>query len=216
MPSSQQPPSNSPADTLSANPGYVLGQLARALATGATHADPEVRARAERKVEAWKQVFQGMLTGALQVGARLPVAGAPAWATLEVVQGGFATGTLLAGGDLQPHERDLLARLPAVPAGSERAALNAFYLSDDGLAELQRLLASGCYRVHVPEEGALLVVAWLVQHHHGDAARNLLDESAANEGQPSGRSRDRAGRGPRGLAGRGDRTPPPPPVAPGR
>lgn len=158
------------------NPAYVLGQLARALTTSEAHPDADTRARAERKVEAWARVFQGILSGALQVGSRVPVAGAPAWATLEVVTGGFATGGLLAGGPLQPHERELLARLPAVPAGAERAALNSYFLSDDGLAELRRMLASGCYRIDVPEEGALLVVAWLVERGRAAEARALLDE----------------------------------------
>jgi hypothetical protein len=172
----QQPDTNPPPRSLGANPGYVLGQLARALAAAEGHESPEVRARAERKVEDWLQVFQGMLSGALQIGARVPVADAPAWATLEVVKGGFATGGLLAGGELRPHEREMLSRLPAVPVGGERAALNAYYLGDEGLAELQRLLADGCYRVQVPEEGALLVVAWLVRRGHADQARALLDE----------------------------------------
>jgi hypothetical protein len=180
---SQQPGTDPPEETISANPGYALGQLARALATAESHESPEVRARAEHKAEAWVQVFQGMLGGALQVGSRVPVAGAPAWATLEVVQGGFATGALLAGGELRPHERELLARLPAVPAGSERAALNAYYLGDEGLAELERLLTSGCYRVHVPEEGALLVVAWLLRHGRADEARALLDEIGPHFGR---------------------------------
>jgi hypothetical protein len=175
MSTSPRPTASAP---VTANPGYALGQLARALRTSESHDSPEVRARAGRKVEAWTQVFEGMLTGALHVGSRVPVAGTPAWATLEVVKGGFATGNLLAGGNLQPHERDLLARIPAVPPGAERAALNAWYLGDEGFADLARLLATGCYRVAVPEEGALLVVAWLVQHGHADRARALLDEIA--------------------------------------
>jgi hypothetical protein len=172
-----QRPSASDAPS-GANPGYALGQLASALRTSESHNNPEVRARAERKVKSWTQVFRGMLSGVLQIGSRLPVAGTPAWATLEVVKGGFATGNLLAGGELQGHERDLLARLGGVPKGTERGALNVYYLSEDGLAELQRMVSDGCYRVHVPEEGALLVVAWLVQHGHADRARALLDELA--------------------------------------
>jgi hypothetical protein len=58
------------ADTVIANPGYVLGQLARALHTSQTHEDAVTRARAERKVATWVGVFEGMLSGALQVGSR--------------------------------------------------------------------------------------------------------------------------------------------------
>ncbi|QJX00713.1 hypothetical protein [Frigoriglobus tundricola] len=159
-----------------ANPGYALGQLARALTAIESQTDGNVLARAVRKVERWTQVIRGLLTGSLRPGSRVPVAGAPAWATLEVVTGGFATGALLAAGPLQSHERELLTRLPSVEPGTERAALNAYFLSEAGLAELGRMLASGGYRVNVPEEGALLVVAWLVTHGHAARARTLLEE----------------------------------------
>lgn len=160
---------------LQASPGYALGQLARALSAGSHHGDPDTRDRAARRASEWATVFQGMLSGALQVGSRVPVAGAPAWATLRVMQGGFATGELLAGGELQPHESELLREHPAVPVGAERAALNAYYLGEAGLARLRAMLESGAYRVGVPEEGALLVVAWLLAHGHDDQARALLD-----------------------------------------
>ena len=64
-----------------ANPSYVLGQLARALTASESHPDAEVRERAARKVEAWTRVIEGMLAGSIQVGSRVPVLGAPAWAT---------------------------------------------------------------------------------------------------------------------------------------
>jgi hypothetical protein len=169
----------SPNDTstdISANPGYVLGQLAQAFATSQTHTDPEVRARAEQKIATWIQTLQGMLSGALQIGSRTPVASTPAWATLEVVKGGFATGTLLAGGALQPHEDELLRRLPSVPVGTERTAITSYYLSDIGLDMLRQMLASGSYHIQVPEEGALLAVTWLLSYGHADQARALLDE----------------------------------------
>jgi hypothetical protein len=162
----------------SANPGYALGQLARALATAENDERPDVRARAAQKAETWVRVFEGMLSGVLRIGSSTPLADTPAWVTLEVVQGGFATGALLASGPLQPHEEEVLRRLPVVPPGTERAALNAYYLGEEGLAELRRMLASGCCRIHVPEEGALLVVVWLLEQGHTDQARELLDEIA--------------------------------------
>jgi hypothetical protein len=160
---------------LGVNPGYVLGRLAKALRTSETHADPATRERAERKVASWVAVYEGLLSGALRVGSRTPVADTPAWATLEVAHGGFATGSLLAGGPLLPHERERLARLPAAPEGAERGALNTSYLTDEGLAELGELLDSSCYRLGDPEEGALLVVAWLIRQGNADAARSVLD-----------------------------------------
>jgi hypothetical protein len=160
----------------SANPGYALGQLARALATSQDHPDAPTRERAERRVSDWLRVFGGMLSGALRVGSRTPVKGTPAWATPRIVQGGFATGDLLAGGPLQPHEEDLLGTLPEDQQKKGRAALNAYYLTEQGLGELTEMLQTGRYRVRVPEEGALLAVAWLAQNGRADDARRVLDE----------------------------------------
>ncbi|HEY3559006.1 MAG TPA: hypothetical protein VGL05_16165, partial [Kribbella sp.] len=54
--------------------------------------------------------------------------------------------------------------------------LNLWYLGDDGLAELGQALRTGCYRIGVPEESALLVVAWLLEHEHHAAALDLVAE----------------------------------------
>jgi hypothetical protein len=43
------------------------------------------------------------------------------------------------------------------------------------LAELADDLSSGCYDITVPEEGALLVVAWLAKHGHGEIARQIVE-----------------------------------------
>lgn len=165
-------------DETRASPAYALGQLAKAFTTSTSHEDPATRERARVKVEAWRKVVEGMLSGALAVGTRTPVPGAPAWATLEVVQGGFATGELAAAGPLRPHEEQLLARLSLARDGRERASLNAYFLSDAGFEELVSRLRSGRYRVEVPEEGALLVVAWLVERGQVDTARAVLQEIA--------------------------------------
>jgi hypothetical protein len=92
---------------LEANPGYALGQLSRALHASEQPADPAVRQRAQARVAQWEQVFRGMLDGSLAVGSRTPVQGCPPWLSLEVVHGGFATGSFAAGGALQAHELDL-------------------------------------------------------------------------------------------------------------
>jgi hypothetical protein len=175
MQTRDEPERNENSAEARANPGYALGQVARALATSEGHPDEATRARAAHKAQRWVAVFQGMVSGALNVGARTPVAGTPPWATLEVLRGGFATGHLLAEGPLQAHEEALLRALPTIPAGGERAALNSYYLSDAGLAALQTLLGNGRYRIAVPEEGALLVVAWLVRQGHAPEARDVLD-----------------------------------------
>ena len=68
--------------------------------TATTHHDPDVRARAEQKALAGESVLSGMATGTLAVGSRTPVADTPAWVTLEVAHGGFATGRYVAEGPL--------------------------------------------------------------------------------------------------------------------
>jgi hypothetical protein len=157
------------------NPSYALDQLQRGLAASLNHPDASVRARALEKVERWRAVLEGMATGSLGVGSRTPVSGVPPWVTLEVAHGGFATGRLLAGGPLEPHERERLASLPATPgAAAERSRLNAWYL-DDGQRELAEALRSGCYRVHLPEEGALLMVTWLLGRGEVDRALELVE-----------------------------------------
>lgn len=156
------------------NHGYVLEQLARALATAEQHTDPKARERAEEKSRKWRQVVEGLFAGTLSPGSRTPVDGVPAWATLEVAHGGFATGSLLANGPLRPHEEALRGRLGAKGAETDRTALNLHYLGDDGRAELLDALHTGRYRVEIPEEGALLTVAWLLEHGAPEQAHTLL------------------------------------------
>lgn len=166
------------------NPGYAVFQIAQALKTIAEHSetaefeDAETRERARAKIAKWETVLQNILTGAVEYGSRTPVAQAPEWATLEVVTGGFATGELVAGGPLQAHEIAFLKSLPSTPDGEERRALNAFFLSDAGLAWLQERLQSGCYDLAVPEEGALMVVAWLAGNGYAGQARQLIETLA--------------------------------------
>ncbi len=158
------------------NPGYAAGQLARALATEQEHGDPAARARAGDKAANWRQVLAGMFSGALKIGSRTPIRGQPAWATPKVMTGGFATGDLLAGGELEPHEEEWLRRFTDRSGASDRARLNGYFLSDDGVRDLQQILESGGYRVQVPEEGALMVVAWLLRGGQVEAARAVLEE----------------------------------------
>lgn len=156
------------------NPGFVSFQIAKALTTSQKHNDPAIRMRALEKVAKWKSIFRNLLDGTTSHGSRTPVEAVPAWATLEVMTGGFATGELLAGGPLQTHELQLLSRFSHVPKGEERRFLNTYFLSEDGLKELQACLHSGCYEVRIPEEGSLLVIAWLVENGHSDIARDIL------------------------------------------
>lgn len=133
------------------NVGYAYGQLVRARAKGDA-----------KGVAKWEAVIAGMRSGTIAVGSRTPTK-APAWVTLDVVTGGFATGTYAAGGAVTPHEQALGGRLAA----------NLHYLEDaDGM------LASGRYRIDVPEEGALLALAWLRGRGAHAEAQALLETIA--------------------------------------
>lgn len=163
-------------EPLSVNPHYAIGRLRRALAAATSHADPEVRRRAAARVEQWQAVLGGMADGSLTIGGRTPVAGAPAWITLEVAHGGFATGRLLAEGPLAEHEELLLLELEGVvPGATPRARLNGWYLGDAGQAALVAAIREGRVTVALPEEGALPVVAWLLEAGEGVAALELVD-----------------------------------------
>jgi hypothetical protein len=145
--------------TVTVDPVYAFGQLARAVERAASGPDGAARTRAAEKVRRWESVIAGLAAGTISVGSRTPVRDVPAWATLEVAHGGFATGALLA-------------------EGSDAAARNRHYASDEGLFALVTMLRDGRYRVNVPEEGALLAVAWLLDHGHADAALDVLDAVA--------------------------------------
>lgn len=157
------------------NPGYAAFQIAKALTTSEGHPDPATRERAEGRVAKWETVLRNILDGSVAFGSRTPVADVPAWATLEVITGGFATGELLAAGPLQPHETKLVEALPKLDS-ELRGFLNAYFLSEAGLAHLQEQLRTNRYDVVLPEEGALLVVAWLVENGYANDARALLDD----------------------------------------
>lgn len=151
---------------------YPRGQLARAFLTSLVHGDADTRRRAAARVERWRAVLDGMGDGRLDIGSRTPVAGLPAWVTPEVVRGGFATSAASAGGPLQPYEAEAAA-LAGVPA--ERRALFAYCLTEPGLARLSALLDGGRYTVALPEEAALLTVAWLVRAGDVAGALELVD-----------------------------------------
>ena len=109
-------------DETRVNEGYAFGQLSNAFVTALTHADPETRERADRRVAKWRAVLSGIASGKLAIGSRTPVDDLPVWATPEVVRGGFATGA------------------PAAPTADADSALFECYLASAGLDELHWLL----------------------------------------------------------------------------
>ncbi|MEJ2579119.1 MAG: hypothetical protein P8Z68_08490 [Kineosporiaceae bacterium] len=152
--------------------GYALDQLGKAILTATTHEDPDVRRRADRRAQLWAPTMKRMADGNGVVGSRVPVRGLPAWVTLEVMRGGFATGSAMADVPLQADEIALAQRL-GVPAA--RRLIFGYFLTDQGLEELYALLDSGAYRVEIPEDAALLTVAWLVRAGDRVGALDLLD-----------------------------------------
>ena len=84
-----------------ANVGYADHQWHSALFHGRKSSGPLKRESVlKEKMAKWDKVIAGMHDGSISVGSRIPVEGRPEWLTLEVVTGGFATGGLMAGGDL--------------------------------------------------------------------------------------------------------------------
>lgn len=160
-----------------ASPGYATGQLARALAAAVSAGTEADRERALRKSRRWQDVVSGMAGGTLAVGSRTPVADTPAWVTLEVAHGGFATGRYLAEVPLSEDETARVASLPdEVPGSNDRERLNLWYLGDAGQAELLDAVRAGRFRVELPEDGALPVVALLLDKGFPEQALDLVAE----------------------------------------
>jgi hypothetical protein len=148
------------------------GQIARAFVTALTHEDADTQRRAEDRLRRWGQVLEGLSAGGVRPGARVPVAGLPSWVTTEFARGDPATGQPAAGGPLLAYELAVARRAGAAP---DRGAVFAYYLTDAGLAELWEMLDNGRYDVSVPEEAALLTVAWLLRAGDRLGALTLLD-----------------------------------------
>lgn len=157
---------------------YPAFQIAKALVTSEQNADAATRQRALEKISKWQSVWQQIIAGENHPGSPTPLPDTPPWATLEVLTGGFASGHLLAAGPLLAHEKQWLEKFPNPAPGTERLILNQYFLSEAGLAELGAMLKTGGYTVQVPEEAALLVVAWLVEHDNLPAAQQVLDQIA--------------------------------------
>lgn len=165
------------ADEIIASSGYAFGQLERALRRAVSDKDSATRARARAKADKWRSVLAGMADGTLAIGSRTPVADTPAWVTLEVAHGGFATGRYLAEAELRDDEAAVVAALPPEAQGeTPRERLNLWYLTDAGQLELLTALVDGTYRIDLPEDAALMVVAWLLMHDHHAMALDIVAE----------------------------------------
>lgn len=157
---------------------YPYAQIAKAIQAQVTHGDPDVRKNAGNKVHRWSSVIQNMITGVLTPGSRTPLSAVPAWVTLDVITGGFATGNFKAGGELLDYEKILLAeigeKIKGINTSEARKTLNAYFISEIGFKKLQQALNSGTYEIDVPESGALLVLTWLAERGHFEQVETLL------------------------------------------
>lgn len=170
---------DAPTSPLRIGSAYPTAQLAQAL----VHAGSNDGLRARERVRRWSEVLMGMLSGALSHGQRQPVARLPTWVTLEVVTGGFATGQALSAGPLLEHELHLLNELGLPTESQPRLLLNRYFLSDAGLQRLHQALREDRYEIRVPEEGALPIVAWLIEQGQVEQARELINALAPHMAQ---------------------------------
>jgi len=158
-----------------ANPGYADWQLAKAFHTAASHENrpPGVGRGARTPLDAGRARHGRRLVGHRLAHARERTS---AWVTPEVVRGDSPPATPRPVGRGTGYESDVAARA-GLRAG-DRLAVFRYFLTDAGLAELHTMLDTGRYRVAVPEEAALLTIAWLLRAGDRSAALTLLDEIA--------------------------------------
>lgn len=142
--------------------------------------------------ERWYEFFLKLLNGDIKVGSRTPLRNIPAFLTLDVLHGGFASGRLAAGGPLMPFEIDIVKnKCIGEPSGSSyegklkdlRKALNRYHLSPDGLRRLHGMLHEGLYRIVYPEESALLVLVWMLERGEIESAKGLVSTIAPYFGE---------------------------------
>jgi len=136
------------------------------------------------EAEDWTAAVAGLEARTVHPGQREPVDGIPSWISISVTRGGYPTGALANGrayvsvsGDeyLAGDEAELETRVPASIVGrTPRERVNGHFSQVAGQRELLDALADDRVRLEAPEEGALLVHAWLVAAGHVDAAARLL------------------------------------------
>jgi hypothetical protein len=145
---------------------YPEGQWQRALDTASAHSDPATRERARDRAASWLGAIRGMLGGQIRTGSRTPVADLPAWVTIEVLHGGFASGRALADQPLQPWELAFLRRhgLPR----SRRAMFDQLTAHPEELDTPSHIA--------LPEEAALPVLGWLLRAGDEASALSLLGQ----------------------------------------
>ena len=152
------------------NIGYVWNELKKALEA---EEGSEDAIKAGKRVRMWNDVLNGILGGALNIGTRKPTM-YPVWVTPEIVRGGFSTGKAAAAYPLLSIEEE--EAISDFGAPHSREALFFALLSDEGLSRLRGLLEQRKYKIGLPEEAALLVIAWLYKNGHTKEAERIAKE----------------------------------------
>lgn len=144
------------------------------------HEDRKTRRGADRRAQSWARLLKGMTHGEVARGSLTSIKALPGWVTLEIERPKTElwtttqqTGKTIAGG---PLEADEIERALALGIRPNRAEVFASYLTGTGLRELYELLDQGSYRVHRPEEAALLVIAWLLREKDRTNALDILEQ----------------------------------------
>lgn len=159
------------------NVAYISNELTKAFVTALTSNDAQTAKRAEIRASKWREVLDGILSGALKVGSRTPTE-YPAWVTLEVLRGGFATGKAVAEGDSSPSELSTFDT-----ADTRRENLFSLALTEVGQSKLGALVDDKRYRVNIPEEAALLAVCWLARNGDLSGAADVVSKIAPFAGR---------------------------------
>ena len=156
------------------NIGYAWNELRKAFEAKQDSGDADGMANADKRIRQWIDVLSGIQSGELKIGSRKPTK-YPVWVTTEVVHGGFATGKAAAATPPSLTQREQRVAL-ALGAPHTREALFLALTSDEGLAWLRKLFTSRRYKIGLPEDAALLVVAWLCENGRAEDAACILGE----------------------------------------
>ena len=157
------------------NLDYVGNQLQKAYKAKDESRCADETEKADKRIRQWQDVLSGILTGSLKIGSRKPTA-YPIWVTPEIARGGFATGKALAAtAMISQDEKHVISVLGSEPT---RESLFFNLLSDEGLAWIRMLLASRKYKIELPEDSALFVIAWLHGKEREKEAISIIEEIA--------------------------------------
>lgn len=161
------------SENMKVNINYVLNELQKAVESKNKGNDVNDTDKSDKRIRQWNDVLSGILAGNLKIGTRKPTE-YPIWVTPEIVKGGFATGRALAAtSSLSLDEHAAILKFNTI---SYRESLFPALLSNEGLAWIRQLFVSRTYKIDLPEDAALFVVAWLHEQGRVEEAISIIDE----------------------------------------